>query len=120
MNDLTPMQRAQELLSQMSLEEKLYQLSAQMIYSVGVDYEEIRQHKEGNYRNPGHFMHYDRPEPVGAAQVAERIRRFFARKPGASSTGENRVLFCWFISAPSSPLRARLRIFPGPLRLFFL
>ena len=75
MNDLTPMQRAQELLSQMSLEEKLYQLSAQMIYSVGVDYEEIRQHKEGNYRNPGHFMHYDRPEPVGAAQVAERINR---------------------------------------------
>lgn len=75
MNDLTPMQRAQELLSQMSLEEKLYQLSAQMIYSVGVDYEEIRQHKEGNYRNPGHFMHYDRPEPVGAAHVAERINR---------------------------------------------
>ena len=75
MNDLTPMQRAQELLSQMPLEEKLYQLSAQMIYSVGVDYEEIRQHKEGNYRNPGHFMHYDRPEPVGAAQVAERINR---------------------------------------------
>ena len=75
MNDLTPMQRAQELLSQMSLEEKLYQLSAQMIYSVGVDYEEIRQHKEGNYRNPGHFMHFDRPEPVGAAHVAERINR---------------------------------------------
>lgn len=75
MNGLTPMQRAQELLSQMSLEEKLYQLSAQMIYSVGVDYETQREHKNGNYRNPGHFMHYDRGFPVGPSQVAERINR---------------------------------------------
>lgn len=75
MNELKPIERAQELLSQMSLEEKMYQLSAQMIYSVDEDYETVRQHKEGNYRNPGHFMHYNRPEPVGAAQVAERINR---------------------------------------------
>lgn len=75
MADLTPNQRAQELLSRMTLEEKFYQLSAQMIYSVGEDYEAQREHRNGNYRNPGHFMHYDKPEPVGPAQVAERINR---------------------------------------------
>ena len=75
MADLTPNQRAKELLSRMTLEEKFYQLSAQMIYSVGEDYEAQREHRNGNYRNPGHFMHYDKPEPVGPAQVAERINR---------------------------------------------
>ena len=75
MADLTPNQRAKELLSRMTLEEKFYQLSAQMIYSVGEDYELQREHRNGNYRNPGHFMHYDKPEPVGPAQVAERINR---------------------------------------------
>lgn len=71
----TPKQRAEELLSRMTLEEKMYQLSAQMVYSVGEDYETQREHKQGNYRNPGHFMHYDRPEPVGPAAVTERINR---------------------------------------------
>ena len=75
MADLTPNQRAKELLSRMTLEEKFYQLSAQMIYSVGEDYEDQREHRNGNYRNPGHFMHFDKPEPVGPAQVAERINR---------------------------------------------
>ena len=75
MTELTPKQRAQELLARMTLEEKFCQLSAQMLYSVGDDYETQRDHRMGNYRNPGHFMHYDRPEPVPPSQVAERINR---------------------------------------------
>ena len=75
MKEMTPVQRAQELLSQMSLEEKFFQLSAQMLYSVGDDYEDKRDHRMGNFRNPGHFMHYERPEALPASQVAQRINR---------------------------------------------
>ena len=53
-------QQAKKLLSKLSLEEKIYQLSSQMLYSVEGDYEEKRNPKEGNYRNPGHFMHHTR------------------------------------------------------------
>ena len=71
----TPVQRAQELLETLSLEEKLYQLSSQMLFEVGDDYEEKRNHKEGNARNPGHFMHQDRTEPATPAEVTERINQ---------------------------------------------
>ena len=67
--------RAQKLLEQLSLEEKLYQLSAQMLFGVEADYEQKRNHKEGNYRNPGHFMHVDREKPASPSEVAERINR---------------------------------------------
>ena len=53
----------------------MYQLSAQMVWDVKEDYEDKRNHKEGNYRNPGHFMHFDRPDPATPAEVAERINR---------------------------------------------
>ena len=75
MNSNTPVLRAKELLAKMTLEEKMYQLSAQMLWEVEDDYEEKRNHKEGNYRNPGHFMHFDRPAPASPAEVAERINR---------------------------------------------
>lgn len=75
MLDKTALQRAKDLLAKLSLEEKLYQLTCEMIYSVGDDYETIRDPRMGNYRNPGHFMHYDRPEPVRASGVAQRINR---------------------------------------------
>lgn len=68
-------ERAKALLSQMTIEEKLYQLTSQMIYSVGEDYEEKRDPMRGNYRNPGHFMHYTRPEPASPREVTERINR---------------------------------------------
>ena len=67
--------RAEALLKTLTLEEKMYQLSSQMLWDVREDYEEKRNHKEGNYRNPGHFMHFDRPEPATPAEVAERINR---------------------------------------------
>ena len=75
MNQNDSVLRAKELLGKMSLEEKLYQLSAQMLWEVQEDYEEKRNHKEGNYRNPGHFMHFDRPEPASPSEVAKRINR---------------------------------------------
>lgn len=68
-------QRAKALLSQMSVDEKMYQLASQILFSVGEDYEKERDHKKGNFRNPGHFMHCDRAEPATPAEVAERINR---------------------------------------------
>jgi len=53
-----PDQRAQLLLNEMSNEEKLWQLSADMIYSVEEDYDQKREPRHGHYRNPGHFMHH--------------------------------------------------------------
>ena len=67
--------RARALLKQLSLEEKLYQLSAQMQFGVEADYEQKRNHKEGNYRNPGHFMHAGREKPAAPSEVAARINR---------------------------------------------
>ena len=68
-------ERAEKLLKNMTTEEKLYQLSCQLLWDVKEDYEEKRNHKEGNYRNPGHFMHFDRPTPASPAEVATRINR---------------------------------------------
>ena len=67
--------RARELLAQLTLEEKLYQLSGQMLFGVEADYEQKRNHKEGNNRNPGHFMHAKREKPATPSEVAERINR---------------------------------------------
>ena len=75
MNRETALQRAKELLAQMTLEEKVYQLSCEMLFEVGEDYEEKRNHKEGNYRNPGHFMHKGRPSPATPEEVTQRINR---------------------------------------------
>ena len=73
MPENNPAQRAQELLNTLTLEEKLYQISGQMIFDVADDYEQKRNHKQGNFRNPGHFMHFDRPEPATPAEVTARI-----------------------------------------------
>jgi len=75
MTDKTPAMRAEELLAQLSLEEKLYQLSSQMIFSVDEEYEQKRNPMQGNYRNPGHFMHAGKEEPATTAEVTERINR---------------------------------------------
>ena len=67
--------RAKQLLAQLTLEEKLYQLSCQMLFGVEPDYEQKRNHKEGNSRNPGHFMHAKRQKPAPPSEVAARINR---------------------------------------------
>ena len=75
MKSISSYDKARELLTKMSIDEKIYQLSAQMIFSVNSDYEQNRDHRQGNYRNPGHFMHYERECPSSAKEVSERINR---------------------------------------------
>ncbi len=68
--------RAQELLSKMTVEEKLHQLSSAMIFDVNApDYEEKRDHLCGNYRNPGHFMHHGQEKRATPEEVANKINR---------------------------------------------
>ncbi len=71
----SPLERAEELLSELSLEEKVCQLSCQMLYPIRDDYEERRMYKFGNFRNPGHFLHEHKGEPVPPAEVTDAINR---------------------------------------------
>ncbi|MBE6755645.1 MAG: beta-glucosidase [Ruminococcaceae bacterium] len=73
--DKTPAMRAEELLAALSLEEKVCQLSCQMLYPIREDYEERRMYQFGNFRNPGHFLHEHRGEPVPPAEVTDAINR---------------------------------------------
>ena len=75
MDKINAAKRAAELLAKMTLEEKIYQLSCEMLFEVGEDYEQKRNHKEGNYRNPGHFMHQGKSAPATPAEVTDRINR---------------------------------------------
>ncbi len=69
----TPEQRAKELLAQMTVEEKIYQVTSDMLFDVDEAYENNRNPLFGSYRNPGHFMHYRRETPASPAEVTERI-----------------------------------------------
>lgn len=71
----TPEQRAAELLEKLTFEEKLCQLSCQMLYPIREDYEERRMYQFGNFRNPGHFLHEHRGAPVSPKEVTEAINR---------------------------------------------
>ena len=70
----SPAVRAKELLSQLSTEEKLHQLTAQMVFDIDETYEERRDPLRGCYRNPGHFMH-QRGTISSPGDVARRINR---------------------------------------------
>ena len=72
---MTPEERAAELLSELTLEEKIRQVTAEMIFDVDGDYESKRNPLCGSYRNPGHFMHQDRNTPASPKEVTERINR---------------------------------------------
>ncbi|MBR4450937.1 MAG: glycoside hydrolase family 3 C-terminal domain-containing protein [Clostridia bacterium] len=72
---MTPEKRAAELLSELTLEEKIRQVTAEMIFDVDGDYESKRNPLCGSYRNPGHFMHQDRNTPASPKEVTERINR---------------------------------------------
>ena len=65
--------RAQELLRQMTLEEKIYQVTSDMIFDVDDGYAGRRNPRFGHYRNPGHFMHYTRKTPASPAEVTAQI-----------------------------------------------
>ena len=66
--------RAEDLLRQLTIEEKLHQLTAAMIFDIDDKYEERRDHLCGSYRNPGHFMHRDGKIST-PGEVARRINR---------------------------------------------
>ena len=70
----TPAERAEELLGKLSLEEKLHQLTAQMVFDIGEGYDERRDPLCGCYRNPGHFMHQN-GKISSPGEVARRINR---------------------------------------------
>ena len=81
----SPEKRAEELLKKLSLEEKICQLSCQMLYPIREDYEERREYRFGNFRNPGHFMHEQRGKPVSPAEVADEINRDIRRSMECNS-----------------------------------
>ena len=70
----TPEQRARELLAKLTIEEKIYQVTSDMIFDVDESYDKNRNPLFGSYRNPGHFMHYRRQTPASPAEVTEASR----------------------------------------------
>lgn len=84
---LSSRERAKLLLSEMAIEEKLWQLSGDMIYSVEADYDDKRDPRHGHFRNPGHFMHHTLPRPAGAAEVARQINSDVKKSIEASPHG---------------------------------
>ena len=87
MSDTTPSLRAAELLKKMTLDEKIHQVCAEMIFDVDGDYDERRDPLCGSYRNPGHFMHYQRETPASPAEVTEKINRDVKRSIEAQPHG---------------------------------
>ena len=77
--DQTIEQRAEQMLRQMTLEEKIYQVTAEMLFNVDETYEKKRDPLHGSYRNPGHFMHYRRETPAAPSQVAAQINEDMRR-----------------------------------------
>ena len=66
--------RASALLRQLSIEEKLHQLTASMLLYADGDYETKRDPLCGSYRNPGHFMHQNGKIST-PGEVTRRINR---------------------------------------------
>lgn len=67
--------KARELLSSLSLDEKIYQLCCQMVYPIIDDYYSKRNYKVGNCRNNGHFLHERKGGTVSPAEVTEEINK---------------------------------------------
>lgn len=65
--------RASELLEKLSLDEKIYQVTSDLLFDVEEGYETRRDPLFGSYRNPGHFMHYKHESAKSPREVAERI-----------------------------------------------
>ncbi|MBQ5904503.1 MAG: beta-glucosidase, partial [Clostridia bacterium] len=65
--------KARELLSNLSLDEKIYQICCQMVYPIRDDYNSKRNYKVGNCRNIGHFLHESKGRPLSPEEVTEAI-----------------------------------------------
>ena len=81
----TAEQRAFTLLKQLSTDEKIYQVTSDMLFDPTGDYDERRNPLFGSYRNPGHFMHCQRTAPATpgevTAQINEDVRRSISAQP---------------------------------------
>ncbi len=69
----TPEERAKELLQSLTLDEKIRQVTAEMIFDIDEEYKKKRNPLCGSYRNPGHFMHHGRENPATPEEVARQI-----------------------------------------------
>ena len=65
--------RALALLKELTLDEKIYQVTSDMYFDVDGDYDARRDPLCGSYRNAGHFMHQNREAPASPAEVAAKI-----------------------------------------------
>ncbi len=64
-------ERAEALLSEMTVEEKACQLSAEML--IMSDSKDIRDYRLGNARNPAHFIHWDFDKKVLAPKSVREV-----------------------------------------------
>jgi len=80
-------QQAEALLKELSIEEKIYQVTSEMIFDPTGDYNERRNPLFGSYRNPGHFMHYKRTSPASPGEVARQINEDVRRSIEAQPHG---------------------------------
>ena len=85
---LPPDERARDLLGRMTLEEKVFQLSTQIIFDVfGDEYKEKRDFRLGSFRNPGHFMHWKDKKTSKPSEVARFINEDVRKSVEASRFG---------------------------------
>lgn len=69
----SPETRAKELLTKLSLHEKICQICCQMVYPIREDYEDMRNYEVGNCRNIGHFLHESKGYPLSPGEVTDAI-----------------------------------------------
>lgn len=86
---LSPKERATALLAEMTLQEKAYQLSAEMLFTN--DSTSQRDYKVGNARNPSHFIHWNFEEkklcPKTTREVVQCINNDVKRSKEANRFG---------------------------------
>jgi beta-glucosidase len=80
--DLPVEKRVENLIRQMTPEEKVEQLQSQLLFRDKYDTE--RNFKVGHTRNIAHFLHYGKPEPVSASECAEAINEDTRKSIAAS------------------------------------
>ena len=83
----SPEMRAAALLRELTTDEKIRQVTADMYFDVDDDYDARRDPLCGSYRNPGHFMHQGRKTPASPAEVAEKINADVRRSIEAQPHG---------------------------------
>ena len=83
----TPEERASALLRELTTEEKIYQVTSDMLFEVDETYNRRRDPLCGSYRNPGHFMHHTRKSPASPGDVTKQINEDVRRSIEAQPHG---------------------------------